>query len=941
MLGVNVAEIGPAASLLKKLHSLGTTIALGPHCDQNKILESCEELQTVANELKRLDEDDNNSAALTAAADQLDDAGVQIWNATVKRKTAEFATLPPNVICHSKVVRHVPLRAMNGQLIFHVPKVRGAAVALLAIAASKEMNERVAIKLSGLSLKTGKCWLGKAREFYELCSKYLEGPQVSPSAEPSEYSKLAMMFQAHMAELEFLDSGSLVAFMTMRRVLESSSFSSFSQRELCDLCQICFKCGRKAAKQSDAIQWCKLALDAIDTSDASAGKEPDLKAEVLWFLANLYMDAGALDKAKQAIDVGLEESPNALCGHYLKLKFLAQKGADAKELEAAFAVAVERCNSSLKKSAQFKMLLSMIHLLATRTSPESAVAGIEAALANFADTPAEADQRETLRILKMHVLLSASDPAKAITREIDAIVESVCVANAQPTLAKTYRLILWQSADKATQEGRWNDAIQWYMYSRRLLMDDPTDAKNAAIIRRKLAVCHLELKSYQDAYDALEISDSTAEHSVESQFIAFVAKMELGDNIVAIGHLTKISVTPATIQYFISAAQLAYSKGDKNTLKQVLKHVVMSPVDWNVNANKASLLAVLRCLIRLSANNLDSGHTEAELQDILKYIKKAYTLLVDWRQDPARDAAACAAEMDWMYRTTWNVALAAASAGDTETSCLLYDLTAEVIALAEEPTLELLQTQKVCFFAVTAGFLSLSRKPSLDTPAVNASRAADHSQHLSRALKALSAMRNVCTRIATLDPDKGALGDDLVVHQSVYLEFEIRVRESMWTHVENIIEYAESVQAPVQVFERMADIVTKFRCPSSVVFLTIQATLDTILRRDPNFDLTKFSQWFRVLIRTSLVANADAALGLYKQVLTILTSTSGEGNSYPKEEIEWLMVTAWNLCCEKWSSNEPEKGREWCELAIGLADHVEASSLVDQIRQNYSDLIAT
>ncbi|KAJ3176867.1 Testis-expressed protein 11 [Geranomyces variabilis] len=750
MLGVSIAESGPSASLLKKLQSLGAAIALGPHCDQNKIVGSCEELQTVANELNKLGEDENNSVVLTAAADQLDDAGVQIWNATVKRKTAEFATLPTNVICH----------------------MRSAAVTLLAIAAPKEMNERVAIKLSGLSMKTGKCWLDlgdfkKAREFYELCSKHLEEPQASSFAESSELSKLAMMFQAHMAELEFLDSGSPVAFMTMRRVLESTSFSSFSQRE------ICFKCGRKAAKQSDAIQWCKLAIDAIDTSDASAGKEPDLKAEVLWFLANLYMDTGALDTAKQAIDVGLQESPNALCGHYLRLKYLAQKGAEAKELETAFALAVEKCNASLKKSAQFKIA-------------ESSALGVEAALAHFSDTPAESDQRETLRILKMHVLLSATDPANAVTREIDAIVESVCEANAQPALAKTYRLILWQSADKATQEGRWNDAIQWYMYSRRLLMDDPTDAKNAAIIRRKLAVCHLELKAYHDAYDALEISDSTVEHSVESQFIAFVAKMELGDNIVE--HLTKISVTPAAIQYFISAAQLAYSKGDKNTLKQVLKHVVMSPINWSVNANKASLLAVLRCLIRLSANNLDSGHTEAELQDVLKYIQKAYTLLVDWRQDPARDDAAFAAEMDWMYRTTWNVALAAASAGDTETSCLLYDLTAEVIALAQEPALELLQTQKVCFFAVTAGFLSLSRKSSLDAPAASASRAADHSHHLSRALKALSAMRTVCTRIVALQPGKGALGDDPVVHQSVYLEFEIRVRESMWTHVENIIE---------------------------------------------------------------------------------------------------------------------------------------------------------
>ncbi|KAJ3163442.1 hypothetical protein HDU86_000021 [Geranomyces michiganensis] len=346
--------------------------------------------------------------------------------------------------------------------------------------------------------------------------QYLDKHKPLSFAESSEYGKLAMMYQAHMAEL------------------------------LCDLCQICFTCARKAIKQSDAIQWCKLAIDAIDTSDASAGKEPDIKAEVLWFLANLYMETGAVDTAKQVIDAGLEEVPNALCGHYLNLRILAQKGADAKAMEEAFTLAVAKCVTSLKKSAPFKMLLSMIHLLATRASPESTAAGIEAALAHFSDTPAELDQRETLRILKMHVLLSATDSATAVTREIDAIV-----------------------ADKATQEGRWNDAIQWYLYSRRLLMDDPTDAKNAAIIKRKLAICYLELKSYEDAFEALEIRDIAAEHSAESHFIAFVAKMELSDSMTG-------------------------TKGNKDALKQVLRHVVMSPLDWNVSANKVNLLAVLR-----------------------------------------------------------------------------------------------------------------------------------------------------------------------------------------------------------------------------------------------------------------------------------------------------------------------------------------------------------
>lgn len=53
------------------------------------------------------------------------------------------------------------------------------------------------------------------------------------------------------------------------------------------------------------------------------------------------------------------------------------------------------------------------------------------------------------------------------------------------------------------------------------------------------------------------------------------------------------------------------------------------------------------------------------------------------------------AEVDWLYRTTWNVALSSAVASHTEAACKLYHLTSEILGLMSEENAQLLQSRKV------------------------------------------------------------------------------------------------------------------------------------------------------------------------------------------------------------------------------------------------------
>ncbi|KAI8823705.1 uncharacterized protein EV422DRAFT_366894 [Fimicolochytrium jonesii] len=834
----------------------------------------CERMSDALLRLKQMKGDENMTEAFWAVADRLDDAGVRIWNRTIKR-TGARDTQPPEALAH----------------------LRTTAFALLELAAPSDGEDvRVLAKMARLALKIGKSWLdsgdfSKATMYYETASNFLErGSNGRSRTTPKELRTIGSLMLAYKAELEFRQNESAVSFMLMRQASQPESLSSFTQRELEEVSRICIQCARQASKSIDAIQWCKLGIDLIE-NPLNAGKESEggLKRDALLFLSNLYLETNGVEAAEKAIDLTLEGSPNLIVAYHLKLRCLAQRGQSEHIMQEVFATALENCSDKALDGKDFDIVLGIIHLIARSASPIAAVNGINAILRNHPSKTLNNDYQDKLRILRLYFLTNGSDHYDAaLLSSINDCIDEATQNEGTLELVYAYRLLLWQVADKATQDSRWEDAANLFKCSARLLLGD-IDKQNRDLVRKKLAVCYLELRKPRQAYESLQIEGDLSLIPADMNFLAYAALMEGNNDVDAYRHITAIECTEETIKLFICAAQLAYKKEDKGGLQRILKQVISSSVDWIGDNKLSDLMTVIRCLIRLTKALLTAENKETMTAELLAYFGKSLTLLRKWKANSTAGRVVDS-EAEWLYRSSWNVALTAASQGLTEVACELFAVTSEFMDLFDDQNLHNLETQKMCLFAVVAGHISLARKPTSES---------DEAQHLTRAMDALQRLRTLCQRITALGPAASA-SEDPVLQQSIYLELEIKVKQESWTDLEHILEFAEAVEAPVQVFERMADIVTRHDCPSAVVFMTIQATLNTILKRDPAFDMRKFSQWFRILIRTSLVANKAAAFGLYQQVLTILRSNSQQETSYPKHEVEWLMVTAWNHGCEFW-----------------------------------------
>ncbi|TPX68854.1 hypothetical protein SpCBS45565_g02866 [Spizellomyces sp. 'palustris'] len=846
---------------------------------------------------------DKQNVTFVDLLDRLDDTGVRIWNESLKIKLST--------------------KRMSAKILTQIAHMRSAAFALLTLAAPDEMNSRALTKLANLALKAGRNSgdYNKARELYEHCGKVHTVANTSRSfgsgritanvlqysgqcvIDVAEAKRLAALTAAYKGEVEFAASESPVAFMLMHNVTKKEAKAYLGTGELEEVAQICLNCARRATKSADAVQWCKSGIDLLDESKSQTSANGcALKArsmliigQIFLFLAASYMEMNALEAAEQTADLILQASPTTLLGYHLKVKCLTLKDPPQQlAIDKAYKLAVEQCASTVKDPEQFKLFLGMLHMMANHTSPTVAAVAVDVLLHRLEESAVSLEDRqvERLRILKMYLLMTATNVDDGVTAQVENLIDEVVDTDTNFPLAKTYRLILWQAADRATQEGHWADAIKWFKCSTRLLLDEPMDSRNTALVHRKLSICYLELGQLSQAYDCClqgvkctqSLSPSyysnwmsqaaAKESSPTNDFLSYIILLDQSDQERALDHLKSIPCGKDTFQYFVSAAQAAFKKGNKRVIQEVLKHIVLSPMDWTANDNGANLLTVLR------QAQVRSGDEAETFADLVIFIKKACCLLEGWKASSSLSAEAYTAEVDWLYRVAWNCALSSAVANQIELACELYHLTADILSLSEEETLQVLQGRKICLFATAAGNVSLGRQSSVQSV-----------EHLRKAMTALKTMREICKRIQGNAVTVPKL-DDPVLHQSIYLEFEINVRMEAWSELEPVLEYANSVGAPVQIFERLADIVTRHKCPSAVIFLTIQAALNAILKHDPEFDVKRFSQWFRVLIRTSLVSNKTAAMGLYDQVLAILESSSQE-SPYPKEEVEWLMIAAW------------------------------------------------
>ncbi|KAI8929356.1 hypothetical protein BC831DRAFT_396469 [Entophlyctis helioformis] len=431
-------------------------------------------------------------------------------------------------------------------------------------------------------------------------------------------------------------------------------------------------------------------------------------------------------------------------------------------------------------------------------SPERALAAIDVvmdlerqALGNLSMEGETIDEK--MLVTKLYLSTAIQMQASKAISQVQAFLQAYGPITHESTTARTCQHLLWKAGDTAAQESRWTDAVEWYRVSLSLVSQaNLADRRNGATLHRKLALCYYEMGCHDDA-----LAECTAARDMEQEsdahltrFLMFVVLLErnlLDDVAKGKRHLCRIPVD-SHLGLHVQAAGYAHKKSHRGVLKQILRNIVTSSaIDWRLESTKCQVLTVLRCLIRLSKSDLSDGSQDAHgLRESAAALMGYFRKVAEASQSGAAQSTlgpAYAAEVDWLFRTSWNAAVELAQNPRAEPELVgdLFELVASVLGLLPDRTLSHMHSEKSCLFVAALARMSVARES--DTKAAI--------KHLDKTAELLLRFRAVVQALGGMaDSDGPAVSSsckmDPAAVQALVLEFELRLRRQEWDAAEQI-----------------------------------------------------------------------------------------------------------------------------------------------------------
>ncbi|KAJ3223163.1 hypothetical protein HK099_001465 [Clydaea vesicula] len=705
-----------------------------------------------------------------------------------------------------------------------------------------------------------------------------------------------------------------------------------------------------------------------------------------------------LDLAESTIDVLLSMDQVSAQAFFLKIKILCERKAGKHTIFQGSSVFEKCIDENIVKTFPYMekinvekvtdLYLAMIHHVANYIGHLEAVTCIEYIMSKINGVKSTQSQSifgafiGKFLVTKLYLLVNNSSDAimdeeiiEKTSSSLDEFINELEVDNLRSCL-----LVIWQAGDRANNEERFNDAIKWYNTALRLMGSDTMDKANSgevffrillimknvlAVLYRKIALCYLETNQYEEVKEALESAEAL-EVSDYNNFLRCLIFIHDDESFVHLDEEARatevLNITSALTcddknNLIICLAEAAFKKAtftSKFILKGLLKQILFN-MDLEKEEFDESIIITFRCLIKLS----EVLKTHLNSEEICSYCERLSNL------KSIRTFKCGVAEFNWILSKSWNYLIEEIKEQDL---CNLdtsknrnFDLVLRFLNLylkfldflpPENLDIDKLEKKKIAQFFLLATKMEKYKFINLNNELEISELELLNMNIFNELNVSLKNFRSTFSELEKLKYDAEGLvkaiakeddNTDEMLSFSVVIEFE------NWKEVTKIIEFAKKNYLSLMIFERFVDISIQNVCPGAgiyikftinilVTFAVVQATLDQILKKEKNFSLVKFSKWFRILIESgSATKNKFGLIELYRQVFGVIKNSKGK---YPLEEVQWLMVSAWNNGLESLNFNNKAEAKVWVEFAVNFSNmDTENSAISRQIRKDYLSIL--
>ncbi|KAJ7563573.1 hypothetical protein O6H91_03G115400 [Diphasiastrum complanatum] len=483
--------------------------------------------------------------------------------------------------------------------------------------------------------------------------------------------------------------------------------------------------------------------------------------------------------------------------------------------------------------------------------------------------------------------------------------------------------LLWNSGSDHFQAKKYDTAIKLFEASMLYLPKEGDGSLQRSKSLRVLCLCHIGLQQYDRAAEYVTAAEKL-EKNIACAFLKFKICLQTSDEAGAINQVQMMATCPDFEPDFLTLASheaiaCKFTRVAISALSSMLGMCTssMTPSDMNE-------AVIYRNLITVATEDLNCKH------DAAQYLKKAQARSAEIGFERFFGSGTTGEkEANWFAGMSWNEGLAAAKSSS-------WKLCAELFACSSEFYSILPQSPENLRCLETSLVMAVAAALAIETQ--------ENSEHLKQASNYLEK----CQKIHTLllkDLDPAKTDENFYVHWNL-LAFDLKGKTGDHKGQLEILHHCSSLPGfKPDYFFKMALHASSERTGSPEVAAAAFRSCLNLLLGSASPDYTRIALILRKLIGLADLRKKDGqeVLKLYNEANNILLGLSMD--SYPKEEVQWLVSTAWNRAALHLKLLHLSDAQKWMELALDLLKHAPAmevhrpamvESLSDVLKQKSS-----
>ncbi|CDZ98375.1 Tetratricopeptide-like helical [Phaffia rhodozyma] len=877
----------------------------------------------------------SRSAPIPAAdQDLLDTDGVAMWNRSSQLLLdLDHQTDPKSDT--NELYGMVRLAAFQLIVLTYEPELDAGGLTRLLMLGSKAAS---ALLLTTLHNQEVDRVLTQCATFEEQLSK---APASNVDSEKKERARATTMYYLSRAESMFRQDKLEPAFFMIGKAADEQRLSLLSEKETHAVLHLIQRIGHTLTTSSKehndgdleisknamtAVEWLSLGLRLTEGNHWSllkgrTEKVETVKRDILFNLAQAYIISSSLrpenmERAEASLDELLADDTALKCPRsqqfkWLKLHCVKQRPASDPQLLEAFRAVINAGN--LFGSTVDSLIRDTMHskLGISRNVSYSVLRHtLSVLLLTYAQ--ADEDDRPDLSASIIKVLLSIALFARGepdIDKSIREIRSSFDMIDEQTsfeldsTPCAALQTLVWQIGNaRYAAVGGLHDAIAFY-----LLLTHPALkvlGESVPKLHKKIAMCYIRLEDYERAMEHIRKSpwEEAATHYL--RFLLYLNQSECMED-EAVGAIKDMSRCQDNSGKMIMLTTQLASDASLSRLLEISLSTLLDAIQTGTfpEAEKSTVFVLIRCLVRLSLKQLENLPTE--VGDDANRLGLENTLLRHFEAGleksieavASQEASQAEKEISWLYKQAYNAAVTGCQQGWSE-SCVykMFELSSSMMDIFQKVSFvtdpDLPFNNCLASFAACSGRMLEAREQ--DGEAKKSS------------LQILG--RNIETCLKTcrqvVDPQSDSPRSDKIKEMiMVLIAFQVEASCALqeWKKAETIVEeFMAKKEASVQLFESLANIIWRQDgCPTDVVYTILRRILFSSLDLDLIPSLDKLSRWLRTLISIlnarGRASDIEESLSLLNQGIDLLKANAGSlSQSYPEDEVEWLLAVAWN-----------------------------------------------